>query len=124
MSDLKPASGRAIRRQIEWTPACVLLVVLRTLFKRVTRVHRSPIVGGPLPVAGSGAIRGVVVFFTVFWRPILHLVGVIYITVLLIVWLLDGMRLFLLGFVDGVVQLCLIATLFYHFLKAHRRRVT
>jgi len=31
MSDLKPASGRAIRRQIEWTPACVLLVVLRTL---------------------------------------------------------------------------------------------
>ena len=124
MSDLKPASGRAIRRQIEWTPACVLLVVLGTLTSalhvyiglRLSEVH--------FLLLGAGLFAGVVVFFTVFWRPILHLVGVIYITVLLIVWLLDGMRLFLLGFVDGVVQLCLIATLFYHFLKAHRRRVT
>lgn len=122
MRYLKLGPERSIRRQIEWTPAAVLLVVLGTATSAVHVYIGLRLGERHFLLLGAGLFAGVVVFFTSFWKPVMHLVGVIYITVLLVVWLLDGMRLLLLGLVDGIVQLALIVTLFYHFQKAYRER--
>lgn len=36
-------------------------------------------------VMAAGLLAGVIVFFTVYWGPILYLVGVVYVTALVIV---------------------------------------
>lgn len=123
MSYLELGSGRPIRRRIEWTPACVPLVVLGSatgalhgyIGLRLGKRH-FPLLGAGLFAGDRGYFHRVLETGLAPRRRYLHH-GV--------ARLLAARRdaVVPVGLVDGLVQLALIAMLFYHFLNAYRRRV-
>ncbi|TYL36537.1 hypothetical protein CV102_22210 [Natronococcus pandeyae] len=119
-NDITPT--RPVRRPIEWTPARVLVVVLGVITSGL-HVYAGFVTGQTeFLLMGAGLFAGVIVFFTVFWNPVLYLIGVIYVTTLVTVWILNGTRLSALGVVDGIVQLGLIVTFLYLFAIENREQ--
>ena len=124
MSGRTSDTSRSIQRSIEWTPAHVLVVALGTITSAI-HVYVGLATGQiHFLLLGIGLFAGVILFFTVFWAPVLYLIGVIYVTTLLTIWLLAGMPLYALGVLDGIVQLGLIVTFAYLFLLEGQSRPT
>lgn len=115
MSQSDSRSERIVLRPIDWTLTRTLVVMLGVL---TSGIHAYVgVTTGDLQfiLMGGGLLAGVIVFFTVFWRPVLYLIGIIYVTVLIVVWILNGMQFFAIGFADTIVQLALISLFFYLF---------
>ena len=104
---------RSILRPINWRPAHVLVVTLALVTTGI-HVYVGVLTGEThFFLMGVGLFAGVVLFFTTLWQPVFYLLGAIYVTMLLILWIFDGTPLFTLGIVDALVQLTLIVTFFY-----------
>ncbi|MFP9193102.1 hypothetical protein [Natronosalvus vescus] len=113
-------TDHSIRRSIDWTPGHLLVIVLATLTAAIHGYIGLTTGETQFVLLGLALFAGVVVFFTVFWQPILYLVGAVYVTTLLVVWVLSGMQFFALGVVDAVVQLALVGTFLYLFVLERR----
>ena len=72
-----------------------------------------------LAVAGS-FVFGVGLFFTRFWSPALYLVGAAHVIALGVVWVLDGRAYLLIGTVNGVFSLGLLAIALWLFFAEQR----
>lgn len=59
-------------------------------------------------VLGGILFGGLVVFFTDLFEPVLYLVGVLFVGVLLVVWVLGGAAIDGLGGLDKLVQVALM----------------
>lgn len=66
-------------------------------------------------VLGGIFLAGLVVFFTRWFKPVLYLVGALYVLVLVGVWILTGMPLSPLSIADKIVQLVLFVLFGYLF---------
>jgi hypothetical protein len=100
-------------RDIEWTPAKGALIAL-SLISSGTHLALATTTGNHIfAVLALGLLAGFVVFFTSLWSPVLYLVGAIYIGVMTIVWILDGMPILYLGLVDKAAQAGLFALFVY-----------
>ncbi|MFP8958940.1 hypothetical protein ACLI4Y_19770 [Natrialbaceae archaeon A-CW3] len=117
-------AGRSVRRSIDWTPGYVLVVTLATLTAAIHGYIGLTTGETQFALLGLGLFAGVVVFFTVFWQPVLYLVGAVYVTTLLVIWVLSGMQFFALGVVDAVVQLALVVTFLSLFVLERRQSAT
>ena len=73
-----------------------------------------------LAVAGSFAF-GLGLFFTRFWSPALYLVGVVHVIALGVVWVLGGRAYPVLGAVNGVFSVGLLAIALSLFFAEHRK---
>ncbi|MCU4743079.1 hypothetical protein OB955_14125 [Halobacteria archaeon AArc-m2/3/4] len=104
-----------IRRRIEWTVPRILTVVLGTMTSAIHFYVGVTTGESHFIVLGVGLLAGALVFYTRFWNAAFYLVGAIYVSVLLSIWVLAGMPQFLLGVVDAAVQVALVVTFFYLF---------
>jgi len=72
-----------------------------------------------LAIAGS-FLFGIGLFFTRFWSPALYLLGVVHVIALGVVWVLAGGEFLLLGAVNGVFSVGLLAIALSLFFAEHR----
>ena len=72
-----------------------------------------------LLLAGS-FLFGIGLFFTRFWSPALYLLGVVHVIALGVVWVLAGGEFLLLGAVNGVFSVGLLAIALSLFFAEHR----
>ncbi|WP_178918088.1 hypothetical protein [Natronomonas gomsonensis] len=100
-------------RAVEWTLPRAALVVLSFVSAAIHLALATTTGNHIFAVLGLGLLAGFVVFFTNFWSPVLYLVGAIYISVMTIVWVLDGAPMLTLGIVDKVVQAGLFVLFVY-----------
>ena len=71
-------------------------------------------------VVGGSFLFGIGLFFTRFWSPALYLVGVVHVIALGVVWVLSGGEFLLLGAVNGVFSVGLLAVALSLFFAEHR----
>jgi hypothetical protein len=100
-------------RDVEWTLPKATLVVLSFVSAAIHLTLATTTGNHIFAVLALGLLAGFVVFFTNFWNPVLYLVGAIYISVMSIVWVLDGAPLLSLGIADKVVQAGLFVLFVY-----------
>ncbi|MCY4730949.1 hypothetical protein KY092_10325 [Natronomonas gomsonensis] len=100
-------------RDVEWTLPKAALVVLSFVSAAIHLTLATTTGNHIFAVLALGLLAGFVVFFTNFWNPVLYLVGAIYISVMSIVWVLDGAPLLSLGIADKVVQAGLFVLFVY-----------
>ncbi|ACM57282.1 hypothetical protein Hlac_1697 [Halorubrum lacusprofundi ATCC 49239] len=72
-----------------------------------------------LAVAGS-FVFGVGLFFTRFWSPAVYLVGVVHVIALGVVWVLGGRAFLVLGAVNGIFSVGLLAVALWLFFAEYR----
>jgi hypothetical protein len=100
-------------RDIEWTLPRAALVVL-SLVSAAIHLALSTTTGNHVfAVLALGLLAGFVVFFTNVWNPVLYLLGAIYISVMTVVWVLDGAPMLSLGIADKIVQTVLFGLFIY-----------
>lgn len=100
-------------RDIEWTLPRAALVVLSFVSAAIHLALATTTGNHIFAVLGLGLLAGFIVFFTNLWSPVLYLVGAIYISVMSVVWVLDGAPLLSLGIADKIVQAGLFALFVY-----------
>lgn len=107
-------------REVEWTPARLaaagLMLVVATLHLALatsTEMHR-------FAVLALGLLSLFVVYFTDLWRPVYYLVGAGYVSLMAGVWFVSGTPMSVVGSVDTVAKVVLVALCLY--LVADERR--
>jgi hypothetical protein len=107
------AAERFELRDVEWTLPRAALVVLSFVSAAIHLALATTTSNHVFAVLGLGLLAGFIVYFTNFWSAVLYLVGAIYISVMTIVWVLDGAPMLTLGLVDKVVQAGLFVLFVY-----------
>lgn len=107
------AAERFELRDIEWTLSRGALVVLSLVSAAIHLALATTTGNHVFAVLALGLLAGFVVFFTNLWDPVLYLVGAVYISVMTVVWVLDGAPLLSLGVADKVVQALLFVLFLY-----------
>ena len=69
---------------------------------------------------GGSFLFGIGLFFTRFWSSALYLVGVVHVIALGVVWVLSGGEFLILGAVNGVFSVGLLASALSLFFAEHR----
>lgn len=67
----------------------------------------------PFLVVGVGFLVGVGLFPTRLWEPVVYLVGIAYVFVLGVVWVLDGFRYLTFGVATGALSLAFVVVAVY-----------
>lgn len=107
------AEGEFELREIEWTPARLavvglMLVVSTTHFALTTTTDQLR-----FAVLALGLLVCFVVYFTDLWRPRYYLAGAAYVCLMGAVWFVSGMPLTMVGYVDTVLKVVLVALFVY-----------
>lgn len=100
-------------REIEWTAARALAVILALATAGIHLAIATMTGQKAFAVLGMGVLAGIVVYFTELWEPVFYLVGALYLGAMSVIWLLTGMPQLLFGLADKVVQGALFVLLVY-----------
>ena len=96
----------------EWAVPLVALVVCGV------NLYSAAITGdGSFTVVGGSFLAGALLYFSVYWQPVLYLVVVLYVLTLGTFWVFAGLPLLGLGAVNGVLNLCLVGLCVYHYVQ-------
>ena len=116
------ADGEFELRDVDWTPARVAVVGLMLVVSTLHLALATSTDQLRFAVLALGLLVCFVVYFTGLWRPVYYLGGAAYVGLMGTVWFASGMPLTMIGAVDTVVKVVLVA-LFVYLLFAERRDV-
>lgn len=74
----------------------------------------------PFFAVGGSFLLGVGLYVSRLWRPILYLVGILHVTILAVLWVLDGMQFLLFGVASGILSAGLAVIAAYLFFREGR----
>lgn len=100
-------------REVDWTPARLgvaglMLVVSTVHFALTTTTEQLR-----FAVLALGLLVCFVVYFTDLWRPRYYLAGAGYVCLMGLVWFVSGMPMTMVGYVDTVLKVVLVALFVY-----------
>lgn len=102
-------------RQVEWSPARLLAVVLVLVSAGINLAFATTTEQRLFALLGLGLLVGFITYFTDVWHPSMYLAGAFYVSVMVVVWVAVGMPMFLMGLLDAAVQVVLFALCLYLF---------
>ena len=109
--------GRYVRERetwsvVEWAVPLVALVVC------AVNLYTGSITGdGAFTVIGASFLAGALLYFSVYWQPVLYLIVVLYVLTLGAFWVFAGLPLFGLGVVNGTLSIGLVALCVYLYVR-------
>lgn len=109
------STGADVERDREVRAVHWLLVALAVLTAGVHVVMGVLTDRTQFVILGVLFLAGLAVFFTRYFRPVLYLLGAIYVAALTAVWVLAGTPFFVVGFLDALVQVALFGLFLYLF---------
>lgn len=109
-------------RDVEWTPARVTVVGLMLVVSTLHLALATSTDQLRFAVLALGLLVCFVVYFTGLWRPAYYLGGAAYVGVMGVVWFASGTPMTMVGYVDTVLKVLLVAA-FVYLLFAERRDV-
>lgn len=71
----------------------------------------------PFLAIGGSFLLGVILFVSRYWSSVFYLLGVLHVTVLAVIWILDGMQFLPIGIVNGLLSILLAGIALYLFFE-------
>lgn len=100
-------------RDVEWTPARLAVVGLMLAVSTIHLALATSTDQLRFAVLALGLLVCFVVYFTGLWRPVYYLGGAVHVGLMGVVWFVSGMPLTMVGYVDTVLKVVLVATFVY-----------
>lgn len=109
-------------RDVQWSPTRIGVVVLAVVSALIHFALAAITGASVFALLAIGLLVGFVIFLTELWSPVLYLVGAVYVGVMTVIWLLEGMPEPLLGGVDKAIQAVLFVLFLYLLGGGQQRR--